>query len=92
MMKIKKSKPISKIKKGDKIKVDDKTYDVDAHYVLISHGSTKEMCIELFDSKAKEGEGDYQMRYFDDQIDNTIKFYVLKDIVYENVEVEKVEW
>ena len=68
MVQIKASKPIGQIKKGDKVKVDGKSYEVDAHYVLIEHGATKEMCIELFDPKAKDEEGDYQLRYFNDQI------------------------
>lgn len=92
MTKIKQGKPIKDVKKGDKIKVDGKTYEVDAHYILIDHGSTKEMTIELFDPKAKEDEGDYQIRYFDDQVEDTLKFYVLKTIVYEEVEIKSVEW
>jgi hypothetical protein len=50
------------------------------------------MLIELFDPKAKEDEGDYQIRYFDDQVEDTIKFYALKEIVYEEVEVKSVVW
>jgi len=46
---------------GDKIKVDGIEFEVDAHYVLIDHGKTKEMTIEIIimmknkpGSKAKE--------------------------------------
>ena len=66
---IKLSKPIAEIKKGDKIKVDSLTLEVDSHYVLIDHGSTKEMTIELFDPKTDK---DYQIRYFSDQVENSI--------------------
>src|SRR3989344_4214020 len=60
---IKSSKPISQIKKGDKIKVDSLDLEVDAHIILIDHGSTKEMAIECFDPKTDK---DYQLRYFSD--------------------------
>ncbi len=73
------SKPISKLKKGDKVSVDGKQLEVDAHYCLIDHGSTKEMAIELFDSKTDK---DYQLRYFDDQVKETLDFYELQEILY----------
>jgi len=92
MVKIKKSKPISEVKKGDKIKVDGKVYEVDAHYVTIDHGDAKEMAIEVFDPKAKEGEGEGQIRYFSDNVENTIGFFIMKEIVYEAQDIEKVEW
>jgi hypothetical protein len=74
MVNVKASKPIGKIVRGDRIKVDGKVYEVDVHYVLIDHGTTNEMAIEVFDPKAKEGEGEGQIRYFDDQIEETIGF------------------
>ncbi len=83
------SKPISKIKRGDKIKIDGKEYEVDAHYVLIDHGTTKEMTIEIFDSKADK---DYQLRYFDDQANNTLEFYELQEIMYVRKSFSKIEW
>ena len=92
-MQIKKSKPIEKIKKGDIVSVDGKNYEVDSHYVLIDHGRTKEMTIELFDPKAKEDEGDFQLRYFQDQIEETLEFYELvKGVMYEKKSFEKIEW
>ncbi len=92
-MHFKKSKPIEKIKKGDFITVDGKKYEVDSHYVLIDHGRTKEMAIELFDPKAKDDEGDFQLRYFADQIEETMEFYELvKGVMYEKKEVTKIEW
>src|SRR3989344_3961824 len=65
---VKASKDISKIKKGDKIKVDGVEYEVDSHYILIEHPSNKEMAIEVFDKNDK----DYQLRYFDDQVERAI--------------------
>ena len=93
MVAIKKSKPISQIKKGDKIKIDGRQCEVDAHYVLIDHGTTKEMAIEVYDPKAKEGEGEGQIRYFNDQAEDTLKYFELEnDFLYGEKEVEKVEW
>lgn len=86
---IKVSKPISQIKKGDKITVDSKTLEVDAHYVLIDHGSTKEMAIELFDPKTDK---DYQIRYFSDQVERTMQFFELDEIIYNLIPVKKIEW
>ena len=86
---LKMSKPISKIKKGDKIKVDGKEFEVDSHYVLIDHKTTKEMAIELFDKTDK----DYQIRYFDDQIEATIDFYELQgEIMFMKKICKKIEW
>ncbi len=92
-MVVKKSKSIEKIKKGDVISVDGKKLEVDSHYVLIDHGATKEMCIELFDPKKPDGEGDFQLRYFNDQAEETLDFYELvKGVMYEKKPFEKVEW
>lgn len=88
-IKIKSSKPIAKIKKGDKIKVDSLNLEVDAHIILIDHGSTKEMAIECFDPKTDK---DYQIRYFSDQVERTIEFYELDEIIYNKVECQKIEW
>src|SRR3989344_5331499 len=72
-LKVKGSKPISKVKKGDTMKIDGVDVEVDAHYVLIDHGSTKEMVIEVFD----KNDHDYQIRYFDDQVESTMEVYEL---------------
>jgi len=85
---IKASKPIAKIKKGNKIKIDGKEYEVDSHYVLIDHGSTKEMAIEVF-----SGEQDFQVRYFNDQMERTIDFYELQgEIMFVKKPFKKIEW
>ena len=89
LVKVKASKPISQIKKGDKMNVDGKVLEVDTHYVLIDHGSTKEMAIELFDPKTDK---DYQIRYFSDQVERSIQFFELDEIIYNQTPVKKIEW
>ncbi len=87
---LKQSKPIKEIKKGDKIKVDSLNLEVDAHIVMIEHDqNTKEMSIELFDPKTDK---DYQLRYFSNNIETSLQFYELKEIVYNPVDVKKIEW
>lgn len=88
-MKIKASKPIAQLKKGDKVKVNGLQLEVDAHYIFEDYKTTKEMLIEIFDPKTDK---DYQLRYFDDQVEETITFYELKVIVYEEVELKSLEW
>lgn len=86
---IKSSKPVEKITKGDKIKIDSQELEVDAHYVLIDHGTTKEMAIELFDAKTDK---DYQLRYFEDQAEATLDLYELKEIIYLKKPFKSIEW
>ena len=84
------SKPITRIKKGDKIKVDGAEYEVDLHYVLMKHPSNNEMAIELFDHKTDVV---YQIRYFDDQVEGTIDFYELQgEIMFMRKPCKKIEW
>lgn len=86
---IKASKPIAKVKKGDKIKVDDIEYEVDAHYVLMEHPANKEMAIEVFDKNGK----DYQIRYFNDRVEETLEFYELQgEIMFIKKPCKKIEW
>ena len=90
MVQIKASKPIGKLAKGDKVKVDGHVYEVDAQVVLIEHSNNKEIGIELFDPKT---DVDFQLRYFDDQVEETLDFYELvKGVIYEKKEIKKVEW
>lgn len=83
------SKPIAAVKKGDSLNIDGKMYEVDSHYVLINHGGTNEMAIELFDSKTDK---DYQLRYFDDQVETTLEFYELQEIMYVKKGFSKISW
>ena len=82
------SKPVAQVKKGDKITIDGKQFTVDSHYVLIDHKTTKEMAIELYDDTDR----DYQLRYFDDQIETTLEFYELQEIMYIKRRFAKVGW
>ena len=84
-----KGKDIGKLKKGDKIKIDGIEMEIDVHYVMIDHGKTKEMAIECFDPKKDE---DYQIRYFDDNVELSIEVYKLEEIVYNKIEVKKIEF
>jgi len=86
---IKASKSISTLKKGSKLKIDGKEYEVDAHFVLIDHGTTKEMAVEIFDPATDK---DYQLRYFHDQVENTLQFYELQEILYVKRAFKKIEW
>jgi hypothetical protein len=86
---LKASKPIGKLKRGDVIKVDGLPLEVDAHTVLIDHGTTKEMAIECFDPKKDK---DYEVRYFDDQVERTIEVYELQEIMYIKKPAKKIEW
>ena len=89
MTTIKASKPIEKIKRGDKIRIDGVVYEVDTHYVLIDHGSAKEMAIEIFNPKTDK---DFQLRYFNDQLEESFEFYELDEIIYNKKAFEKIEW
>jgi hypothetical protein len=88
---IKSSKPIEQIKKGDKIKVDGKEYEVDAHYSLMDHKVTKEMAIEIFDAKEDR---DFQIRYFTGRLDvSDPELYELQnEFMYVKIFYQKLEW
>ena len=86
---IKASKPISQLKKGDKIKAEGIELEVDAHYVLMGHGKNKEMAIELFNPKTDK---DFQLRYFSDQVNESLEFYELQEVIYVKKKISKVEW
>ncbi|MAH50692.1 hypothetical protein CMI37_33040 [Candidatus Pacearchaeota archaeon] len=93
MVKVKQSKPVAELKKGDKIKVNGREFEVDASVVLIEHDKeTKEMALEIFDEGKDE---DFQLRYFTNNVENSFEFYELKgDFIYSKVrdELESVEW
>ncbi len=86
---IKASKPIGALKKGDRVFIDDKECTVDAQYVLIDHGSTQEMALEIFDPKT---DIDYQLRYFSDQMETTLELYQLQEIMYIKKPLSKISW
>lgn len=88
---IKASKPIEQIKKGDKIKIDGKEYEVDTQYVLIDHKITKEMAIEVFDAKTDK---DYQIRYFTGRLDvsDPELYELVNDFMYQKRAYKKLEF
>ncbi len=85
---IKVSKPVSALKKGERIRIDSKEYLFDALTVLIDHGNTKEMAVELYD----QSDNDYQLRYFDDQFDTTLELYELQEIMYVKKPMKSLSW
>ncbi len=90
MVTIKSSKPITELKKGDKIKINSLNLEVDANIVLMDHKTSKEMAIECFDPKTDK---DYQLRYFSDRLEESLEFYELDEIVYNKVdEIKKIQW
>ncbi len=90
MVKLKASKPVAELKQGDKIKVDGREWEVDDQGITLDHGDTKEMYIDIFDEEKDE---DAQLRYFDDQVESSLEFYMLKnEFLYERQDIENVEW
>ncbi len=86
----KQSKPISKLKRGDNVTVDGHVLEIDDHYIFIKHKNTTEMIIELFNPKTEK---EYQIRYFDDQIESSMEFYYLQnDFQYTKADVKLIEW
>lgn len=88
---IKASKNIEQIKKGDKVKVDGKEYEVDAVIVLMDHKVTKEMAIEIFDAKADK---DFQIRYFTGRLDvsDPELYELVNDFMYVKRGMRKLEF
>jgi hypothetical protein len=88
---IKASKPIEQIKKGDKVKIDGKEYEVDAHEILIDHKTTKEMAIDIFDAKIDK---DFQIRYFTDRLDvsDPELYELVNDFMYQKRNYARLEW
>ena len=91
MMEIKKqSKPISQLKKGDKFYIQDTEMIVDAHYLFQDHKTTKEMIIEVYNPKNSR---EYQIRYFDDQVETSMEIYeLIGDFQYIKREAKYVSW
>ena len=87
---LKKSKPLTKLKKGDKIQVNGKNMIVDENYLFMDHGDTNEMIIEFYNP---ENEREYQLRYFDDQEESSIEIFELQgDFQYVKREPKTLAW
>ena len=86
----KQSKPISEIKKGDKMYIQDTEMIVDAHYLFQDHGTTREMIIEVYNPKNNR---EYQIRYFDDQVETSNEIYELVgEFQYIKREAKSISW
>lgn len=86
----KQSKDIGKLKEGDKFFINGKAMTVDKQYLFQDHKTTKEMIIEIFNP---ENDREYQVRYFDDQIDTSIEIYELQgDFQYVRREPKTIAW
>jgi len=86
----KQTKKLTKIKKGDKIFLNGKEMKVDKQYLFIDHKKMKEMIIEIYNP---ESEREYQIRYFDDQIESSIEVYeLIGDFEYIRREPKTISW
>jgi len=86
----KKSKDLGKLDSGDKFFINRKEMKVDKQYLFQDHGKMKEMIIEIFNPA---NDREYQVRYFDDQIDSSIEIYELVgDFEYVRREPKTVAW
>ncbi|MAG39411.1 hypothetical protein CMI41_00370 [Candidatus Pacearchaeota archaeon] len=87
---LKQSKALGKLKKGDKIFINGKEMRVDSQYVFMEHGKTKEMIIEFFNS---DNDREYQLRYFDDQVEMSLEVYELQEeFQYVRREPKTIAW
>jgi hypothetical protein len=86
----KQSKPISQLKEGDKIWIQGKEMIIESNFIFIDHKTTKEMIIDCYNS---ENEREYQVRYFDDQVETSIEVYeLLNDFQYVIREPTSISW
>jgi len=84
------SKDIGKLKEGDKFFINGKEMRVDKQFLFQDHGKMKEMIVEIFNP---ENEREYQIRYFDDQVDSSIEIYeLIGEFEYVKREPKSVSW
>ncbi|MFH0808311.1 MAG: hypothetical protein V1888_01715 [archaeon] len=86
----KQSKPLGDLKKGDKFFINGGEMIVDNQFLFMAHKDTNEMIIEIYNPK---NEREYQVRYFDDQVDSSIEvFELVGDFEYVRREPKSVAW
>lgn len=86
----KQSKPLVELKEGDSFFINGKEMRVDKQYLFQDHGEMKEWIIEMFN---EANEREYQVRYFDDQVENSIEIYeLIEDFQYIRREPKTVSW
>ncbi len=84
------SRPLGELVEGDKIWINGKAMVVDKQYLFQAHKDTNEMIIEVFNP---ENEREYQIRYFDDQVETSIEVYELQgDFQYVRREPKTIAW
>lgn len=84
------SKPIADLKEGDKLYINGKEMIVDNHFLFMDHKTTKEMIVEFYNPT---NEREYQLRYFDDQVESSAEVYELvNDFQYMKREPKSVSW
>jgi hypothetical protein len=84
------SKNIADLGEGDSFFINGKEMKVDKQYLFQDHGSTKEMIIEIYNP---ENDREYQIRYFDDQVESSIEVYELQgDFQYVRREPKTISW
>ncbi len=87
---LKQSKPIAELKEGDNLFLNGKKMTVDTQFLFMDHKTTKEMIIEFYNP---ENDREYQLRYFNDQVDSSIEIYELQgDFQYVKREPKTIEW
>jgi len=86
----KQSKPIAELKEGDSVWIQEKEMKVDKHYLFMDHKTTKEMIVEIYNPA---NEREYQIRYFDDQVESSLEVYELQgEFQYVRREPKSVSW
>ena len=91
MIEVKKqSKAIGNLKEGDSFFINGKEMKVDKQFLFQDHKNMKEMVIEMFNPA---NDREYQVRYFNDQIESSIEVYeLLNDFQYVKREPKNVAW
>lgn len=86
----KQGKPITKLEEGNKLWINGKEMTVDKQYLFMNHKDSKEMIIEVYNPENKR---EYQVRYFDDQVETSIEVYELVgDFQYVRREPKTIRW
>ena len=86
----KQSKALTELKEGDSFFINGGEMRVDKQFLFQDHGKMKEWIIEIFNEK---NDREYQVRYFDDQIESSLEIYeLLEDFEYVRREPKKVAW
>jgi hypothetical protein len=86
----KQSKPITEVTENDSVFINGKEMKVDKHYLFHDHGNTKEMIIEIYNPVNNR---EYQVRYFDDQVETSIEVYELQgEFQYVKREPKTISW